>query len=150
MSEFDFAINRFRLSNLGEVLALEKKAFPEDAFGRMEFLILFYRARSMFLLAQSAGKTIGYIVGYVDRKDGYIASIAVDAPFRKKGTAQALFAAIRPTFIQHGANTMTLHVRASNAPAIALYRKLGFNVAEALKDFYPDGEGALFMHCPLV
>jgi ribosomal-protein-alanine N-acetyltransferase len=40
--------------------------------------------------------------------------------------------------IAHGSDSITLEVRASNAPALALYRRFGFAPSGVRKDYYKD------------
>jgi ribosomal-protein-alanine N-acetyltransferase len=47
------------------------------------------------------------------------------------------------------AEEVYLEVRVSNAPAISLYKKLGFSEVKVLKHYYADGEDAYLMARPL-
>jgi len=38
-----------------------------------------------------------------------------------------------------------LEVRASNLPAVELYKKLGFEIARTIRNYYADGESAFVM-----
>ena len=67
--------------------------------------------------------------------EGYIDNIAVDPNARRHGVADELL----DVFCRFGAANLaflTLEVRASNEPAIALYRKHGFEEAGRRKDYY--------------
>lgn len=43
----------------------------------------------------------------------------------------------------------TLHVSATNEPALGLYRSLGFETETELKDYYSPGRDAYFMRAEL-
>ena len=67
--------------------------------------------------------------------EGYLLNVGVLPAFRRRGYARALLsrliASARPR-----AEFLTLEVRASNAPAIALYASLGFREIARRKDYY--------------
>ena len=78
--------------------------------------------------------------------EGQITNIAVHPDHRGKGLGQAVvMALVRHAKTHHLAN-ITLEVRASNTPAISLYRKLGFVEIGRRKNFYTrPAEDALIM-----
>ena len=54
-----------------------------------------------------------------------------DHAVRRQGTAQALLRALAGWARERGADVLNLHVTATNAPAIALYERLGFRATGA-------------------
>ena len=81
------------------------------------------------------GSVLGYAGLQTVLDEGYINNVAVDEKFRRQGIADELIKA----FVRFGeANLafLTLEVRASNAPAIALYAKHGFTEAGRRKNYY--------------
>ncbi len=62
--------------------------------------------------------------------------IAVDPAAQRLGLAQQLFAELAQELRAARWNEMILEVRASNLPALALYRKLGFVETGRRKDYY--------------
>lgn len=83
------------------------------------------------------GTVLGYAGLNVVLDEGYINNVAVDSSCRRQGVARQLLGA----FIRFGQARLaflTLEVRASNAPAIALYEKLGFQQVGRRKDYYDD------------
>ncbi len=138
-------VRAFRLTDLGEVLRIEKSAFLEDAYDWTEFTRLYLAGRDTFLVAQAGRHLSGYIAGLMDGYQGYIASIAVAPESRRQGIGRALLDAVQHKFIARGANAMALHVRAGNAPAIALYRQFGFATQQQVAGYYADGTPALLM-----
>ena len=81
------------------------------------------------------GGLLGYAGLHVVLDEGYIDNIAVDPNARRHGVADELL----DVFCRFGAANLaflTLEVRASNEPAIALYRKHGFEEAGRRKDYY--------------
>ncbi len=101
---------------------------------------------SVFLVAVDDSETVlGYAGLLVVLDEGYITNIATDPRYRRQGVAGALLSAL----LQFGRPWMsfiTLEVRASNEPAAALYRKLGFLVVGRRKNYYDDPrEDAILM-----
>lgn len=74
----------------------------------------------------------GEVVAKVDlslrsrRRGAQIAGVYVDDRWRGQGIAGAAVAAVARGLIAEGLPGVTLHVRADNAPAIAAYRRAGF------------------------
>ena len=92
--------------------------------------------QSSFLVAEDEeGGVVGYAGLHVVLDEGYIDNVAVEPDARKHGVASALL----DVFCRYGASALaflTLEVRASNAPAIALYTKYGFRPAGRRKNYY--------------
>ena len=66
----------------------------------------------------------------------YVDLVAVHPQYRRKGVGEALVNRMIVWMQEHRGEFITLEVRASNAPAIALYEKLGFQKAGLRKSFY--------------
>ena len=91
------------------------------------------------------GAVLGYAGLQTVLDEGYINNVAVDEKFRRQGIADELIAAF-VRFGQARLAFLTLEVRASNAPAIALYAKHGFVEVGRRKNYYDDPkEDALLM-----
>lgn len=94
--------------------------------------------------AQLGGKTAGFLIAYrldIDGMTGpYIAALGVASAHRRRGVARALLCEI---LTMHGA--AWLHVRTSNASAIALYDSMRFTVVRRIGAYYHDGEDAYVM-----
>ncbi|MGC9112250.1 ribosomal protein S18-alanine N-acetyltransferase [Acidilobus sp.] len=79
-------------------------------------------------------------------KVGHVISIAVLAEYRRKGVGSALMhEAINVLKSKYDVDAIYLEVRVSNAPAINLYEKFGFEKARIIKGYYRDGEDAYVM-----
>lgn len=81
------------------------------------------------------GEVVGYAGLHCVLDEGYIDNIAVRPQYRRQGVAGELLGA----FIRFGeANLafLTLEVRQSNLPAIALYEKYGFFKVGRRKNYY--------------
>ena len=68
-------------------------------------------------------------------------NIAVEPAWRRRGVARELLEFALPRLAQRGAGRCLLEVRVGNAPAIALYRSLGFSDDGIRRRYYPTPEG---------
>ena len=91
-----------------------------------------------FLVAEDAatGQVIGYAGLLVAADEGYITNIAVAESCRRQGLGRAMLGALIDHCRESGASFLTLEVRQSNAPAIALYESMGFLPEGRRKNFY--------------
>lgn len=79
----------------------------------------------------------------------HVRNIAVDPAVRREGLGRHLLVASLRPYLEADLELARLEVRASNAPAIALYRRHGFRVTTRQPAYYEDGEAALVMETPL-
>ena len=92
--------------------------------------------RPSFIVAEDGeGNVLGYAGLHAILDEGYIDNVAVEPDARRHGVASALLD-VFCRFGQAHLSFLTLEVRASNAPAIALYEKLGFREVGRRKNYY--------------
>ena len=98
-----------------------------------------------FLTAvDETGTAAGYIGCHTVLDEGYIANVAVSPAFRRQGIGRMLVQELLAR--SEALAFVTLEVRASNAPAIALYTGCGFVPVGTRKNFYSHpAEDALLM-----
>ena len=122
--------------HLFQVAALEQVCFPADPWSPETFLAALDSPSTAILLAQGEdGSILGYAVLSVVLDEGNLDNIAVAPEARRRGVADALLGALTGFGREHLAALM-LEVRASNAPAIALYEKHGFVAVGRRKNYY--------------
>lgn len=103
---------------------------------------------NLFFAAIQEGEVIGYLGCQTVLDEGYITNVAVAPNHRRKGIASALLAALQRGAIEKKLSFLTLEVRVSNEPAIALYEGFGYVPVGKRKNFYTDpAEDALLMTC---
>lgn len=96
---------------------------------------LFNETACFIAAVTDVGETVGYAGLHCVLDEGYIDNIAVRPEYRRQGVAGELLEA----FLRFGRAKLaflTLEVRASNEPAIALYRKYGFREVGRRKNYY--------------
>ena len=102
--------------------------------------------KGIFLVAEQDGKTAGYVGCQTVLDEGYITNVAVSPDFRRQGIARALITELLAQAKAAGLSFVTLEVRESNAPAIALYAGAGFAPVGTRKNFYSNPtENAVLM-----
>lgn len=132
-------------SHLPQVLAIERACFSHPW---TEGQLAEDLRSSMLSLTVAQGED-GAVLGYGEVRtvldEGTLEKLAVAPAFRRRGVAEAILGA----YLRSGAARLaflTLEVRAGNAPAIALYEKLGFRVVGRRKNYYRElHEDALLM-----
>ena len=97
-----------------------------------------------------SGKIVGYVGMLIAADVGEIINVAVTASYRRMGIGRALLAETERAARMRELVELQLEVRASNAPAIALYSSLGYAAVGRRKNFYrKPTEDALLMNKPL-
>ncbi|HYB13274.1 MAG TPA: ribosomal protein S18-alanine N-acetyltransferase [Myxococcota bacterium] len=91
------------------------------------------------------GAIVGYVLAHRIADEVHVLSVAVDPPWRRRGTARALLAEVLRLEARAGARVAWLEVRVGSAAARTLYEALGFRGTQVRKRYYADGEDALVM-----
>ena len=105
--------------------ALEQQCFsdPWSAAALAEELS---NPTAVFLVAAEGDRVLGYAGMHHLADEGFITNVAVDPTARRQGVARQLLAALDSYGRTHSLYRLTLEVRVSNAPAIALYEGAGW------------------------
>ena len=125
-------IIRMNESHVSAVAELEKQNFSEpwpEIAVRSELT----NKLALWLVAVEDGVVAGYVGSQTVLQEADMMNIAVAESFRRRGIARML---VEELIRQLDAYQLTLEVRASNAPAIALYEKLGFTQVGLRKNYY--------------
>ena len=97
------------------------------------------------------GEPAGYAGYYAVLDEGYITNVAVREVFRRRHIADRLMEELEHRAKEDGLAFLTLEVRESNAPAVALYSKHGFETRGLRKNYYErPRENALIMTLDLI
>ena len=88
--------------------------------------------------AVAEDEVLGYGGMHTVLGESYVDNIAVFPEFRGHGVGRTLMAALIEKARENGGVFITLEVRASNLPAIAMYRSLGFTEAGVRRNFYTE------------
>lgn len=133
-------------NDLPELAALERAGFPSDrawSFGllRMEL----GSPHSLLLVAEEDGLVLGYAAFRIVADEAELLRVTVSPEARRRGIARRLVETGLAEAGARGAGRCVLEVRPDNAPAVGLYRTLGFREAGRRPGYYRDGSDALIL-----
>lgn len=122
--------------HLDEVAELERVCFP-DPWSRNMLKEELENDLAAFLVAlDEEGAVAGYAGLQVVLDEGYILNVAVRPDCRRRGVAGRLLEVFLNFAKGNQLSFLTLEVRASNYPAIALYGSRGFRGVGRRKNYY--------------
>ncbi|HSN13454.1 MAG TPA: ribosomal protein S18-alanine N-acetyltransferase [Anaeromyxobacteraceae bacterium] len=98
---------------------------------------------------ETSGRIDGFIVYWVIHDELHVLDVVAAPEARRRGVGRALMEAALADGVLRGAARAMLEVRRSNAPALALYRSLGFLHDTVRRGYYQDGEDAVLMSLSL-
>jgi ribosomal-protein-alanine acetyltransferase len=135
-----------------------RKALPEDAealdgLARQAGLALdtlreLSYPHAELWVAAPADEPLGFALGWLVADELEVVDVAVARAARRLGWGRRLLTRLLESASERGAVAAFLEVRASNAPAQALYLALGFTHDGERLRYYADGEDAwLFRRC---
>lgn len=128
-------IRRMEPEDAHEVSCIERQIFsqPWSSQGFLDALTL---ENTIFLVAESSGKILGYCGMYCAADEGEITNVAVDETHRNCGIGKMLVQQLLKEAKEAGIATVILEVRISNKSAIHVYEKMGFIIQGIRKGFY--------------
>ena len=101
---------------------------------------------SLWLVEERDGVAVAYVGSQSCPPEADVMNVAVAPAFRRQGIGEGLMIALMDALRDKGMESLTLEVRASNSPAIALYDRLGFTEVGRRPNYYTDPrEDALIM-----
>ncbi len=124
-------------THIDEVAEIEKNTFPmpwsKDAFQKE-----LDNKTAKYFVASFEGQVVGYGGVWNVSNEGFITNIAVREEFKKLGIGKKIVTKLIDYIKQDNGIGISLEVRVSNAIAIDLYKKLGFEIEGTRKNFYSD------------
>lgn len=120
---------------MAQVAGLEKLCFS-DPWSENSIASELCNPLSMWLVAETDGIVVGYVGSQTVMDETDMMNIAVHPECRRQGVAAALVNALIASLKDAGSHSLTLEVRASNAPARALYDMLGFQQVGLRRNYY--------------
>ncbi len=143
----DLVITRMAVDHLDDLAQLESMAFSRpwsyDALAEelQNPLAVFFVAEDV-----ETERSLGYIGMHHILDEGLIANIVVHPGYRRMGIGTRLVNEVIEYAKKHDIRRLTLEVRASNAPAIALYENMGFKKEGVRRGFYdsPKEDGLIY------
>lgn len=142
-------IERMRHRHVGQVLAIERSAYPKPWTAKV-FHDELDQARAghrHYVVARTGRQVIGYAGLMFVLDEAHITNVAVHPEHRRYGVASRLLLDLAEAAIARQCESWTLEVRASSTGAQALYRSFGFVPAGVRKGYYEGVEDAIVMWC---
>ena len=128
-------IEKMNSSHVAQIAQLEKICFS-DPWSEKSVASELENKLAFWLVAVEEDRVAGYIGSQTVMDETDMMNVAVHPDFRRQGIAEALVIGLVEHLKTMGSRCLTLEVRASNAPAIALYEKLGFREIGRRKNYY--------------
>ena len=129
-----------------EIARLEAENFS-DAWSEESLGSTFEYNYNHLLVEEKDGRVVGYII-YADiQGDAELLRIAVDKRYRRTGIGNKLMKDMISELVEAGTDRISLEVRAHNLPAIALYKKYGFEEIFVRENYYhnPDDDALILI-----
>jgi len=133
-----FKLRRMTRGDLPEVIGIERRSFsnpwPVSTFeGEIQNVGLSFPIVAMDTAAE---RIAGYVIYWVIRDEVQINNVAVHPDYRRRRIAEEMLRGLFGEMEKQSIHSVILEVRAGNAPARALYDKLGFKAIGGRKDYY--------------
>lgn len=124
------------LRHIDDIVKIEKECFSLP-WTRENLLAYLPDDRHLLLVAEDENeRAIAYVGLMYVLDEGYISNVAVSPGHRRKGLANSLIEELAARAKGLELAFLTLEVRESNVPAIALYEKNGFVRVGLRKNYY--------------
>ena len=129
-------IVKMNADHVAPVAAIEKECFGMAAWSEKSVASELDNKLALWLVALDGETVAGYVGSQTVMDETDMMNVAVTGSYRRRGIAEELVNALVEELKALGSHSLTLEVRASNAPAIALYEKLGFVQTGLRKNYY--------------
>ena len=123
-------------AHVASIAAIEKECFGVDAWSEKSVASELTNPLSYWLVAEEDGCVAGYVGSQTVCGETDMMNVAVTAPFRRRSIGEKLVLQLVEDLKGLESHSLSLEVRASNAPAIGLYEKLGFVQTGLRKNYY--------------
>lgn len=124
---------------------LEQELFSVENYPLSKSSFAYHLRNNLLYIAEVDGNIAGYVLVLIKRTNAKLYSIGVSEAYRGRKIANELLKIVSKELISLGFKLILLEVRIDNEIAIALYKRLGFNVKKRLEGFYRDGCDAYLM-----
>lgn len=131
----DCKIINVEVKHIAQIEELEKQCFSVP-WTAQQLKTQLSGNMHVFIAAVNEEEVLGYMGMMYVLDEGYISNVAVSPEYRHRGIADALISELISRAQELELSFVTLEVRVSNAPAIALYKKHGFSEVGRRKNYY--------------
>ena len=131
----DITVRQMEEKDIDSLVIIEEECFSLP-WSKKAFQESYVKDYAYFFVAEIDKEIVGYVGLYKMGNDGDITNIGIFSLHRRKGIGYKLMSSVLDFAKRENMEHITLEVRESNIPAIALYEKLGFVKVGIRKDFY--------------
>jgi ribosomal-protein-alanine N-acetyltransferase len=128
-----------RTSDLDLVVKNEAAAYKDPPWTKRIFIDCLRSGYQCWVLA-SKQEIVAHGIMSVAIGECHLLTLCVSPQYQRRGFARKIFHVLLDRATKLDASECFLEVRVSNAPAIELYRSLGFVQIGLRKNYYPDGD----------
>ena len=139
-------LDRMQAADIDAVYEIERSCFDFEAWSHESLADELTNPYAFYWVCRHENRIVGYGGLHNNLGEGYITNIAVSDSFRRMGVGRCLLQEMLAFARESHLAFISLEVRESNAPAIALYQSFGFENVGLRKGFYQKPtENALIM-----
>ena len=131
----DITVRQMEEKDIDSLVIIEEECFSLP-WSKKAFQESYVKDYAYFFVAEIDKEIVGYVGLYKMGNDGDITNIGISSLHRRKGIGYKIMSSVLDFAKRENMEHITLEVRESNIPAIALYEKLGFVKVGIRKDFY--------------
>ena len=122
-------------THVPQIARLETQCFS-DPWSEKSIASELENPLSLWLVALSGDTVVGYVGSQSVLGEADMMNIAVDEACRRQGIGKNLVLNLVEQLKEQGIHSLSLEVRQSNAPAIALYEEMGFQQVGLRPNYY--------------
>jgi ribosomal-protein-alanine acetyltransferase len=126
----------FTSADLDEVMAAETRLYPYP-WTRGNFTDALLAGYSGWVLRAIESSLLAYSIMMLALDEAHLLNLTVALAAQRRGLGWQTLEWMAETARGHGARTMLLEVRPSNASAVRLYRRYGFEQIGVRRGYYP-------------
>ena len=128
-------LEKMTQTHVAQVAEIEKLCFS-DPWSENSVASELNNPLSLWLVALDGATVAGYIGSQSVEGEADMMNVAVHPDYRRQGIGRELVTGLVSALKEKGVYSLALEVRASNAPAIALYEQMGFAQVGVRPNYY--------------
>ena len=144
-NELKYSIKYMTDEDIDMAVELEKDSFS-DPWNSGHFFFELHEMKSLMLVAKKESELLGMICISTVLDEASLDTVSVFEGYRRKKIAENLLGTAISLLRERKISSITLEVRRSNAPAIALYESFGFKLEGFRPNYYskPTEDAAIY------
>jgi ribosomal protein S18 acetylase RimI-like enzyme len=144
-------LRAYKPDDFEKLYAIDQECYePAVAYSRRDLRGYIQSPGAHCLVALADEVIVGFIVTEYARAFGYIVTIDVLSPHRRRGVGRMLLAEAERKLIANGVSEIMLETATDNPSTVAFWHKHGYRTRRVKKGYYPGGRDAFEMTKSLV